>query len=155
MHFISHRGNLTGPDLDNENNPDYLLSAIKMGFDIEVDIWFHYTCSLSHGMFYLGHDTPQYPVDNSFIEKIKNYAWFHCKNLEALNRMANFDNINYFWHQNDDFTLTSKGYIWTFPGKGISDRSILLTKNIDDTRLSNCAGVCSDYISLIYDNIYL
>ena len=25
--------------------------------------------------------------------------------------------LNYFWHQTDDFTLTSHGYIWTYPGK--------------------------------------
>ena len=28
--------------------------------------------------------------------------------------------FNYFWHQNDKFTLTSKGYIWTFPGNKYS-----------------------------------
>lgn len=155
MYFISHRGNTSGPNRERENEPSYLLEAIALGFDVEVDIWFWYSCSLSQGMFYLGHDSPQYPVDNSFIERIKDKSWFHCKNLEALHKISIFENINYFWHQNDDFTLTSKGYIWTFPGKNISDRSILLTKNINDTRLNNCAGICSDYISLIYDNIYI
>jgi hypothetical protein len=155
MHFISHRGNINGPNAERENEPSYLLEAIALGFDIEVDIWFHHSCSLSQGMFYLGHDFPQYPVDNCFIEEIKNKSWFHCKNLEALNKISIFNNINYFWHQNDDFTLTSAGYIWSFPGRKISDRSILLTESIDDIGLKICAGVCSDYISLIYDNIYI
>lgn len=144
-----------GSNKEKENHPDYLLEAIALGFDVEVDIWFCYNCSLSNGMFYLGHDEPQYPIDNLFIEKIKPHAWFHCKNLDALNRISEFDDINYFWHQNDDFTLTSKGYIWTFPGKKISNKSILLTKNINDIELKNCAGVCSDHISLIYDIIYI
>jgi hypothetical protein len=155
MYFISHRGNTSGPNLKEENEPGYVLNTVNMGFDVEIDIWFLYSCSLSDGMFYLGHDKPQYPIDYAFIEKIKPHAWFHCKNLEALVRISEFDGINYFWHQGDDFTLTSKGYIWTFPGKEVSSRSILLTKNINDIRLKNCAGVCSDYISLIYDNIYI
>ena len=155
MYFISHRGNTSGPNFKDENEPSYILNTIDMGFDVEIDLWFWYSCSISSGMFFLGHDKPQYPISDEFIEKIKPYAWFHCKNLEALNRIAQFDNSNYFWHQNDDFTLTSKGYIWTFPGNNVSSRSILLTKNINDFRLKNCAGVCSDYISLIRDNIYI
>lgn len=153
MYFIAHRGNTFGPNLEKENHPDYLLEAISLGFDVEVDIWFWYNCSLSYGMFYLGHDFPQYPVDNAFIEKIKNHSWFHCKNLEALNKIPDFGNINYFWHQNDDFALTSKGFVWTYPGKKISNRSILLTDDIDNIDIKTCVGVCSDYISLIYDNI--
>jgi hypothetical protein len=155
MFFIAHRGNTSGPDKEKENHPDHILSAIDLGFDVEVDIWFWHNCSLSDGMFYLGHDRPQYPVDHLFIEKIKTHAWFHCKNLDALSHISKFDDTNYFWHQNDDFTLTSKGYIWTFPGKGISDKSILLAKSIDNVDLKNCAGVCSDHISLIYDIIYI
>ena len=38
--IISHRGNLIGPNLLLENNPDYILSAVSMGFDVEVDVWY-------------------------------------------------------------------------------------------------------------------
>ena len=26
-------------------------------------------------------------------------------------------NCHYFWHQEDDYTITSKGIIWAYPGK--------------------------------------
>ena len=40
MHFISHRGNLNGPDLQNENNPIYVQNAVNLGFEVEIDIHF-------------------------------------------------------------------------------------------------------------------
>ena len=36
--LISHRGNVTGPNSDRENHPDYIDRAIEKGFDVEVDI---------------------------------------------------------------------------------------------------------------------
>ena len=148
MFFIAHRGNMFGPNPEKENEPNYIMDAIKNGFDVEVDIWFRYNCSVSNGIFYLGHDRPQYPIDNSFIEEIKTNTWFHCKNLNALNRISEFENINYFWHQNDDFTLTSNGYIWTYPGKLVSERCILVQLNVPNLKDYDIlpAGICSDYM---------
>ena len=37
----------------------------------------------------------------------------HAKNFEALINLKKI-NANYFWHQNDDYVLTSSGYVWTF-----------------------------------------
>ena len=34
--------------------------------------------------------------------------------------------FNFFWHQQDDFTLTNRGYIWTYPGKCITPMSIMV-----------------------------
>jgi hypothetical protein len=31
-----------------------------------------------------------------------------------------------FWHQNDDFTLTSKNYIWTYPGQPYTASSVIV-----------------------------
>ncbi len=40
MILISHRGNIDGPNTDNENKPSYIASAINRGYDCEVDFWF-------------------------------------------------------------------------------------------------------------------
>lgn len=151
MYLISHRGNLKGVNEQRENSPTYIEEAISLGFDVEVDIWFMSNCSLSQGLFWSGHDQPQYVLDNSFIEKIKNNTWFHCKNLNALIELENgFDDINYFWHENDKYTLTKSGHIWTYPGEKITHNSIMLfpEKNKQyEFLINDCAGICSDFIS--------
>jgi hypothetical protein len=39
MHLISHRGNIDGIS-KLENQPTYIDSAIELGYDVEVDIWY-------------------------------------------------------------------------------------------------------------------
>lgn len=138
---IAHRGNTEGPS-DAENNPIHLILAISKGFDIEVDIWMN-----DDGIF-LGHDFPQHLIDETFLEDIAEHAWFHCKNIEALGYFShNMPDAKYFWHQEDDYTITSNGYIWTYPGKVATSKSIIVLK--DKTDLSKYEGVyavCSDYL---------
>lgn len=138
---IAHRGNVNGPSVL-ENSPGFLLDAIHKGFDIEVDIRF-----IDHTWF-LGHDFATYPVGDAFINQIKESAWFHCKNIQALER---FDKKihKYFWHQNDDFTLTSNGYIWTYPGQEVTPKSIVVDLNLNFNNKTNVYGICTDYCSLI------
>ena len=56
MRLISHRGNIKGPNPDQENRPWYIDEAILQGFDVEVDVW------LVDDEIVLGHDFPQYYV---------------------------------------------------------------------------------------------
>lgn len=139
---IAHRGNFSGPSLDSENNPIYLGVAISKGFDVETDIWMN-----DSGIF-LGHDKPQYEVDESFLNDIKKEAWFHCKNIESLGYFVNnMPDARFFWHEDDSYTLTSTGHIWTFPGKTITNKSIVVLKDKQDLNIYNGAyGVCSDYL---------
>ena len=138
---IAHRGNTKGPS-ENENNPINLVVAISLGFDIEVDIW------MGIDGIYLGHDSPQYAIDETFLEDIKEHAWFHCKNIEALGYFVNnMPDAKYFWHQEDDHTLTSNGYIWTYPGKTVTNKSIVvLTEPADLSIYKDAYGVCTDYL---------
>jgi len=54
------------------------------------------------------------------------------------------DNIHCFWHQEDDVTLTSKGYLWTYSGKELTENSIaVLPEKKPDVEV---AGICSDYV---------
>jgi hypothetical protein len=143
MKIISHRGNLNGPDPENENTLKSIFLALEKGFDIEIDTW------VIDNLIYFGHDKPTTIIEEKIISQIGNNGWFHCKNLEALTLLSKFDNnINYFYHNQDDFTLTNKNYIWTYPEKPISERSIMV--NLDVPKLTNYkilpAGICSDYM---------
>lgn len=139
---ISHRGNINGANPSLENSPNYILTAIEKGFEVEVDIW------IENNIIYFGHDAPQYIVSPELFYKIRDYAWFHCKNLDALNHFIKFyPTARFFWHQQDDFTLTSNNYIWTYPNKKISSNSIIVYldehKNIEFN--PEPFAICSDY----------
>ena len=137
MIFISHRGNINGIKKKFENNPNYIQHAIEKGFNVEIDVWYK-------DYFFLGHDKPQYKVSSKFLENAK--FWCHAKNLEALEKLQRL-RTKYFWHQNDDYTLTSNGYIWTYPGKKLSKKSICVLPEIKKTKIKKfISGICSDFI---------
>lgn len=138
MILISHRGNVNGKQPDRENNPQYILEAISKGFDVEIDVWF------IEGRFLLGHDEPIYEIETSFLVNEK--LWCHAKNLDALHEMLKHDNIHCFWHEEDYLTLTSKKYMWTYPGNELRDNSICVMPEIAKYNEIKCAGICSDYI---------
>jgi hypothetical protein len=135
MILISHRGNLNGRIPDKENSPSYIESAIQKGFDVEIDVWY------SNGNWFLGHDEPQYPININFLKNSK--LWCHAKNIDALKHMLK-NNIHCFWHQEDEHTLTSNGWIWAYPGSKLTEISIAVMPKNKITE--NCAGVCCDYI---------
>ena len=139
--LISHRGNTNGPNQNLENSIEYIESAIIKGFDVEIDVMY------IENKFYFGHDKPQYLVDRSYIDSIKDKAWFHCKNFDALYEFSKMIDVRYFWHENDSFTLTSNDFIWTYPGKTISDRSIIVDLTWDAKLKNKLAyGICGDYL---------
>ena len=139
MILVSHRGNISGPNPEKENHPDYIKDALSKGFDVEIDVW-------GDKKLWLGHDTPQYECSVSFL--INNYQklWIHCKNLMAIDILSEFRVLNYFWHQNDDFTLTSKNFIWTYPGKHVCNKSVLVVDDAREYAGPICFGLCSDYL---------
>ena len=137
MKVISHRGNLNGPNPSTENSIPAINIALYHGFDVEIDIWY------KNNNWYLGHDKPKYLIDESFLQNKK--LWCHAKNLDALNLMLKNNKIHCFWHQNDDFTLTSKSYIWTYPTKEIKDNSIIVLRSKKDKVPKKCFGVCTDF----------
>lgn len=141
--LISHRGNINGQNLNLENEPTYIDSAILNGFDVEIDVW------LKDNILWLGHDYPQYQVDLSWLEERRLRLWIHCKNIDALNYLKKTDlDLNYFWHQTDDVTITSKGYFWTYPGKQLTENSIACMPEIDNfENIETAYGICSNKIN--------
>ena len=151
MKIIAHRANLNGPNLNDENQISSINECIDSGFDVEIDL------RLVKGKLYLGHDNPDSIISKGELDKMKNKLWIHCKNLEAFTFFSNInENFNYFWHENDSYTLTSLGYIWSYPGGELSSRCICvmpeLKQSLNEMRyLKNIeiAGICTDYPNLI------
>ena len=144
MRLIAHRGLLQGPDKAIENSPQQILLALSKGYDCEIDLW------KIRDEWWLGHDGPQYKVDEPFIGK--QGLWIHCKNLSALHELSiRAIQYVYFWHQEDDFTLTSNQYIWTYPTKDLTDNSIAVLPETcgnywEHVKQVPIFGVCTDYV---------
>ncbi len=137
MILISHRGNIDGKIVERENNPIYINEALDLGYDVEIDVWF------VDGEFWLGHDYPQYKTDYKFL--MNDRFWCHAKNLDALMEMKKYA-IHYFWHETDTITLTSKNYVWAYPGKQPIKGSIACLPEMENDNVLLCKGICSDYI---------
>lgn len=138
MKLIAHRGLVDGPDSLKENNPSQIELAISMGFDVEIDVW------AINNKLYLGHDGPTYETSLESLSRPQ--VWAHAKNLEALYYLLNND-IHCFWHENDERTLTSNGFIWTYPGKETCPKSIIVILEPCLIVPNNVYGVCGDYVS--------
>lgn len=151
MIIISHRGNLDGPNPTLENSPNAIEQALAMGFHVEVDMW-----GDELGNIFLGHDNPCYPITGEFLARDK--IWVHCKNSLALGLAYKY-NLHYFWHQDDDFTITSKQIVWAYPGKQFSTNifempekqikvvNVMPEQQIDDEiiRDDDYYAICTDY----------
>lgn len=143
MIYIAHRGNITGPNPELENSVEYIQRALDQGYDCEIDVWF----DEERGWF-LGHDYPQYEIDFSFL--LTERLWIHCKNINALYKLTNHIQLTYFWHQEDDYTLTSKNQIWCYPGKEMLHqerwRGVAVMPELHNLDVSGYGGICSDYV---------
>ena len=142
MILISHRGNISGPNPERENQPEYIAEALNKGFDVEIDVWF------TEGKFMLGHDEPQYEFPFELIDQAFPKLWIHCKNMDALSKLNELDphgsKVNYFMHENDCGVLTSKGNIWS---TNLFDRGILVMPELFNKEPNEkTLGVCSDYV---------
>lgn len=138
--IIAHRGNLNGKNESLENTIPYILEALNKGFDVEIDAW------LIDGSIYLGHDAPKTIIDINFLKN--NKLWVHAKNFEMLiylNKLKDPE-IHYFFHQEDDYTLTSKGYIWGHVRSQTFENCItVLPEQNLNSNIKNVYGICTDY----------
>ena len=73
--------------------------------------------------------------------------WLHAKNGDAFNILLQDCTLNVFWHTTEDWVLTSKHYIWTYPNKTLYPESICVLPEqgwVGD--IKKCYGVCTDYV---------
>ena len=148
MILIAHRGNINGPNKELENKPSYILEAIRAGFEVEIDVWY------IDGEFYLGHDGPANLVSSYFIKQPS--LWCHAKNQSALIELSMLKAKHFFWHQEDDLTLTSCGKAWVYPGKMNNEIKKIGIHVMPEIVMSNVTlidrdiyGVCSDYVGVL------
>lgn len=179
--IISHRANIGGPNPDVENKPDQIDKCIDEGYQVEIDL----RIDDKTGKLWLGHDAPKYEVTWLWLTCRVRELWIHCKDYNTLIELSsnkiskkNEDGIsavgyNFFWHQEDDYALTSNNIIWAYPGKpdiikspcfqrevknswneNLQSKRLCKTilvlpewKNIDweFLKLLNCYGICTDY----------
>ena len=140
MKIIAHRGNLYGPDPHKENSIPCIENCIALNFDVEIDIW-----AINNNLF-LGHDAPQYHVCKSYLLDRKNFLWIHCKNKESIINIIDLD-LNFFFHDKDDFVITSKKNIWAYPGKKTDQKTVQVLPEWTgfETLDKNCYGICTDF----------
>lgn len=137
MIYIAHRGNKKGNIEGLENTPNYINMAIKDGFHVEIDVWY------IGGKFYLGHDDPKIEVKKNYLMNRK--FWIHAKNIQALEALHK--KTNCFFHDKDDAVLTSKNFLWIYPGKNLVPKAVAVlpeTVKYDLEDLKNCCAICSD-----------
>jgi len=138
MKIIAHRGNLNGPDEKNENNPSYIQKALDADFDVEIDVWF------LGGKLYLGHDKPVYLIDDFWLKSRSNKLWCHAKNLDVIYKFFDMKDINFFWHEHDKMTLTSKGIPWLYP-KNFIRNGVTVDLEKSKSIIPDIYGICTDY----------
>ena len=147
MIYIAHRGNINGRQPESENNPTYILNALKLGYDVEIDIWYE------NGRIMIGHDKPEYEVTRDFFARTG--LWNHAKNIETF-EFLNDCKFRCFLHTNEDLAVTNRGDFWTFPGKYLMKNSIAVlpeTVNYTLEALKNCSAICSDNIQKYKETI--
>lgn len=154
MKLIAHRGNVFDKNPGKENNPEYIDTAIKLGYDVEIDL------RAKDNAVYLGHDGYEHAISVSYLlDRFKN-LWIHCKDQQAFD-IALDHNLNCFWHTTDDYTLTNHGYVWAYPGKTKTIYKCVMVLpeifwDLDQIVKFKPYGFCSDVVGYIkekYDSL--
>jgi hypothetical protein len=138
MIIISHRGYENGEEKSIENKPIQINKMLKNQYHVEIDVW-----KTQEGL-YLGHDYPKYKIKIDFLKR--EGLWCHAKNPQALQYMLR-NNIHCFWHQSDDYTVTSKNFIWAYPGYQTNGlKTVLLyPERFPIINYKKYYAICTDY----------
>lgn len=139
MKKIAHRGNIAGAQPSNENRLKYLQHAFHNGFEVECDLLEY------KGQLYFGHDEPLELADLNFLQS--KGVWSHAKNINALLLLSKLK-THYFWHQEDNVCITSKNYIWCYPGFFPTHKKAVWLDLLDIKITANPTGIygiCSDW----------
>ena len=141
MLYISHRGNILGKNELLENTIPYIDNALKENYDCEIDLWY------KDDNLFLGHNNPENKINIEWLYERKDKLWLHCKDVSSILYFTELNHgFNFFYHENDTLTLTSKGFLWVFPGKQPIKNSIGVLPELFNDNINFCYGICSDYI---------
>lgn len=146
MLIIAHRGLVTGPHPQLENNPKQIAQLLQSGWHVEVDV------RREQHKWYLGHDDTTHVVDLEFL--LQPRLWLHVKDVKSAHMLAHIwkhnKQLNFFWHEHDARTWTSQGYWWTEPGHELTPLSVAVMPETHVTDLVSClqwpcAAICTDW----------
>ena len=140
MRWIAHRGNTDGPCPETENTTAAVVRALEMGFDCEVDVW------VVGDAVHLGHDEPGEKIAPEFLREHRSKLWCHAKNLEALQWLL-AEKLHCFFHDRDDYALTSQGIVWAYPGRAVGPGVVNVMPERQVYLTFDCHGICSDCVS--------
>lgn len=152
MILISHRGNIEGPEKHLENDPKRIDLCINLGYHVEIDL------RIKNKKLCLGHDEAQYEIDENWILERKNNLWVHCKEKESFEYALKMRKLNCFWHNTDDYTMTTWGYVWAYPGKECCGSLCIGVMpdnhwSIEEFTRMSFFGICSDFVEDIQNHI--
>jgi hypothetical protein len=82
--------------------------------------------------------------------------WIHAKDIASATQLLQHTkrgyNLNFFWHDKDDRTLTSHGFWWTDPAKELTELSVWVmpeskwgVSSLWIVKNTNCYAICTDY----------
>ena len=140
--LISHRGNVSVRNVELENSPDYILAALRVCDMVEVDAWV-----VRGSQLFFGHDGPQFACGFRFLHDYARRLLVHAKNVSMLDYVLGHADLHGFWHEGDQYAMTSHGFIVTLPNNPLTSRSICMNPDMysfDD--VVRCYGVCCDDI---------
>ena len=74
-----------------------------------------------------------YEITLDWLTDRKDSLWIHCKDLITIDMLRELQihnkvDLNYFFHDEDDCTITSKGDLWVYPGKQPVKNSIAVMR---------------------------
>lgn len=142
---ICHRGNLYGPNKQEENNPSVLIQREIEGLAVEVDVWYH------EGGVWIGHDRPEYKVTWDWLAASRNRL-LHAKDGKTLEFLLQESgkrgiDLHIFYHTEEDYVVTNKGIVICYPGKPLLKGSLCMMPErarYSVADIQNVFCVCSD-----------
>lgn len=144
MILISHRGNISGQNGFTENTHEVIKKALSLGYYVEVDVRYDH----SRG-FYFNHDemdTPNIRENKYFAHFDTERMIYHAKDLKSL-EMLKERGYHYFFHDKEEYTITSQGWIWANIGSKLSSETVCVCPEKGfNGNLMKCFGICSDFI---------
>jgi len=154
--ILLHRGN-NGLDNLPENYPATVCKRNNEGYSVECDIWFQ------ESKWYLGHDRPQYELQNLEVFLVGRNNLIHAKNGETFAKLLKYCrergfNNEIFYHTNEDYVLSTRGNIIAYPGKILYEENLCMMpesigRNISEEEKNNIVEICSNSLQVIRSSI--
>ncbi|MFM2010735.1 MAG: Synechococcus phage [Bacteroidota bacterium] len=138
MYIISNRGNLNGRISEFENQPQYVDEAIvNHGLFVKIDVW------VVDNKFYLGNEEPTYLIDPHWLIYREADLLIQARNVDAV-KFLNSLNLNWFWHETDELTISSGGTVLLFNDNLFIKDCITFVES-ENKKIVSESGVCADH----------